>query len=142
MVIVTVVFTGCILTTWVPGLKLTAPKVGNESELPPRLVPTAATQLYWTAPPNSSSKCRPALPRLCDPPPPPQASREAAYTKPPNIRSVPRYNTEIQSSNKDYSGGNNLKLCRTDILARTPKTYSILCPPTIIQLQADHVTKV
>ena len=119
MVIVTVVFTGCILTTWVPGLKLTAPKVGNESELPPRLVPTVATQLYWTAPPNSSSNCvqsRPALP-ACDPPATntttrPQASREAAYTKPPNIRSVPRYNTEIQSqSNKDYSARNNLIIC-------------------------------
>ena len=49
MLIVTVVFTGCILTTWVPGLKLTAPKVGNESELPPRLVPTVARQLYRRA---------------------------------------------------------------------------------------------
>ena len=40
------VFTGCVLTMWVPGLKLTAPKVGSDSELPPRLV--------LAAPPNSS----------------------------------------------------------------------------------------
>ena len=78
---------------WVPGLKLTAPKVGSESELPPRLVLAVhrAAKLIFPA---------------CDPaPPPPQASREAAYTvRRLRSGSVPRYNTEIQApGNKDYS---------------------------------------